>query len=150
MTKERKIPRFASEEEEEANFWDTHDTTEFWEDTEEVPQGEIAIDQEFRTRVLERAKEKELISLRLEKRQIRLAKQIALKRSIPYQTLIRSWVEEGIQRELAQYSSAAINTIMVYTAGAPTSQRVIDLSALPFGHEATKQSKTGFVECSLA
>lgn len=145
MAKKREIPRFASEDE-EANFWNTHDTTEFWDDTEEVPPEKIEIAPEFRTRVLERAKEKELISLRLEKRQIRLAKEIALRKSIPYQTLIRSWIEEGIQREWSRYASATL--IDIAPTGTPQSQWGIDLSAFP--SKATQRSKTGFLECSLS
>jgi predicted DNA binding CopG/RHH family protein len=94
-----RIPEFASEEE-EALFWATHDTADYWEETEEVPEGEIEIDPEFRALVLERAREKQLLSLRLERRQIALAKRIAREKSIGYQTLMRSWIEEGIKREL--------------------------------------------------
>lgn len=52
-----KIPKFRSEEE-EAEFWDTHDTTEFWDETEEVPPEEIEIDQGFRACVLKRVQQR--------------------------------------------------------------------------------------------
>ncbi len=38
--KERGIPAFRSEEE-EAVFWATHDTADWWELTKEVPSGEF-------------------------------------------------------------------------------------------------------------
>ncbi len=99
--KERGIPVFQSEEE-EAVFWATHDTADWWEHTKEVPSGEFEIDPEFRRQVLERARRKQLLSLRLERRQIALAKRIAKDKSIGYQTLMRSWIEEGIKRELSR------------------------------------------------
>lgn len=97
----KEIPVFASEEE-EAVFWATQDTADWWEHTEEVPSEDLQIDPEFRARVLERAREKQLLSIRLERRQIALAKRIARDKSIGYQTLMRSWIEEGIRKELAR------------------------------------------------
>ncbi len=100
MKKKRKeVPSFASEEE-EARFWATHDTTDYY--SEEVPDGEIEVDPEFRAEVLRRARRKQLLSLRLEKRQIAQAKRISRKKGIAYQTLMRSWIEEGIRSELAK------------------------------------------------
>jgi predicted DNA binding CopG/RHH family protein len=96
----KRIPEFDTEE--EAEFWSTHDTADYWEDTEEVPEGEIEIDPKFRAKVLKRAREKQLLSLRIEKRQIALAKRIAREKSIGYQTLMRFWIEEGIKKELAK------------------------------------------------
>lgn len=96
-----KIPECASEEQ-EAEFWATHDTADYWEHTEEVPAGEIKIDPKFRAAVLKRSREKQLLSLRLEKRQIALAKRIAREKSLGYQTLLRSWIEEGIRKELVK------------------------------------------------
>lgn len=96
-----RIPQFHSEEE-EALFWSTHDTADLWEETEEIPEGEIEIDPKLRARVLERSREKQLLSLRLEKRQITLAKRLAQEKSIGYQTLLRSWIEEGLNKELAK------------------------------------------------
>lgn len=39
------------------------------------------------------------VNLRLRPSQIEAAKEIAKKKDIPYQTLIRSWIAEGIWRE---------------------------------------------------
>lgn len=49
MTENKKIPKFSSEAE-EAEFWATHDTVDYWEDTEEVK--DIEIDEKFRNTVL--------------------------------------------------------------------------------------------------
>lgn len=119
--RELKFPKFATEQE-EAEFWSTHSTTPYWEDAEEVPPEEIVIDPDLRSRILQRAREKQLISLRLEKRQIEQAKRIAVKKAIPYQVLIRSWIEEGIQNELqgltiaqAPYQTHAGTSIVLST-----------------------------------
>lgn len=39
------------------------------------------------------------VNLRLRSSQIEAAKEIAARKDIPYQTLIRSWLAEGIRRE---------------------------------------------------
>lgn len=63
------------------------------------PTQNIEISPELRKQIKERAKEKRVVTLRLEDRQIKLAKAITERKGIPYQTLIRSWVEEAIRRE---------------------------------------------------
>jgi len=93
------IPKFESERE-EAEFWSAHDTTDYWRGAQEVPIEQLEIEPELRAQILENARKKQLVSLRLEKRQIELAKQIARRKTIPYQALIRTWIEEGIQKEL--------------------------------------------------
>jgi predicted DNA binding CopG/RHH family protein len=103
--KQLEIPKFASERE-EAEFWSTHDTTDYWQDAEEAPSGEFELEPALREQILQRAREKQLISLRLERRQIVQAKQIALRKAVPYQVLIRMWIEEGIQNELRGFTIA--------------------------------------------
>lgn len=39
------------------------------------------------------------VNLRLRPSQIKAAREIAVRKDVPYQTLIRSWVNEGILRE---------------------------------------------------
>ena len=81
-----KIPKFETEEQ-EAEFWDTHDSTDYLEDTEEV---EIAyVD----------ARPKTLISLRLPSSTIEGLKALAVRRGIGYQTMIRMWVMERLEEE---------------------------------------------------
>jgi predicted DNA binding CopG/RHH family protein len=82
-----KIPAFANEQE-EAEFWDTHDSTDFFEDTKEV-------DVHFsgpRPR-------KTLISLRLDQETIDRLKELASEQGLGYQTLIRTWVTERLMAE---------------------------------------------------
>ena len=82
-----KLPEFASEQE-EAEFWDKHDSTEFLDGTEPV---EI-------TFVNARPPKKQ-ISLRLDKDIIDQLKTIATGKGIGYQTMIRMWVMERLREE---------------------------------------------------
>ena len=68
-----KIPKFASEQE-ESDFWDTHDLTEFWDET-------TPVDIQFR----DVRPRKTLISLRLEEETIARLKAVAHGRGIGLQ-----------------------------------------------------------------
>lgn len=94
----KRIPEFTSEEE-EAEFWSTHDTTEYWEDTEEVSEDEVKIDPKLRKQILERGSKARVISLRLNQKQLDFIKETAKRENIGYQILIRNWIEERIQSE---------------------------------------------------
>ena len=61
-------------------------------------QSAVELDPELAVKIRERAKTKR-VTLRLRVSQIEAAKEIARKKDIPYQTLIRSWVAEAIRRE---------------------------------------------------
>ena len=95
MTKE--LPRFGSEKE-EAEFWDTHNSLDYIESDEQV---EIELAPELAAKIRERSRTKR-VTLRLRVSQIEAAKEIARKKDIPYQTLMRSWIAEGIRREQAK------------------------------------------------
>jgi predicted DNA binding CopG/RHH family protein len=95
MTK--RIPEFKSEEE-EALFWDTHDSTEYVENLETI---EISISPELENKILTKRELKKPITLRLELNQIEAVKEIANKKGLPYQTLIRIWIVEGIRKEIS-------------------------------------------------
>lgn len=82
-----KIPKFANEQE-EAEFWDTHDATEFLDDTE--PQHVAFVDSR---------PPKQQISLRLDPDTIDRLKSISDQKGIGYQTLIRMWVMERLAQE---------------------------------------------------
>jgi len=84
-----KIPQFASEQE-EAEFWATHDATEFLDETETVNM----------TFVDARPPKKQ-ISLRLDSEVISQLKVVATRKGIGYQTLIRMWVMERLNQEAA-------------------------------------------------
>src|SRR5262249_21152680 len=68
---------------------------------EEVPV-ESALDEELRRQILRgtRARRLRNLTIKLDPVQIRPLRKIATRRSIPYQTLIRQWLAEGIRREL--------------------------------------------------
>ncbi len=87
----KEIPDFKNEKE-EAEFWDTHNSLEYL-DTDEPIGLELAPEL-----VKDRLKSKR-VTLRLRMSQIEDAKAIAREKDIPYQTLMRSWITEGIKRE---------------------------------------------------
>ena len=82
-----KLPKFATEQE-ESSFWDTHDSTEFLDDTEPV---EVTF--------VDARPRKKQISLRLDAKAIDALKAIARRKGIGYQTLIRMWVMERLAQE---------------------------------------------------
>ena len=88
------IPRFRNEAE-EADFWSTHSLAEIWDQLEPV---EIEVSPKARRITLRRSRKKP-VTLRLEERQIAQAKQLARRKSLSYQALLRSWINEGIARE---------------------------------------------------
>jgi len=63
---------------------------------------EFALDEELRRQILKgnRARRLQNVSIKLDPAQIQALRKIATMRSIPYQTLIRQWLAEGIRREL--------------------------------------------------
>ncbi len=79
-----KIPKFDSDLE-EAGFWDTHDSTDFFDATVEVDE-----------KLVDARPRKTLISLRLEPEIINQLKVVAHRRGIGYQTLIRMWIMEQL------------------------------------------------------
>lgn len=87
-----KTPKFATLQE-EADFWDTHDSTDYLDDTTEV-------DITF----VDARPRKTQISLRLDPHTIAQLKTIAAQRGVGYQTLIRMWVMERMSQELAKTS----------------------------------------------
>jgi predicted DNA binding CopG/RHH family protein len=81
------LPKFASDQE-ETEFWDTHDSTEFLDDTQPV-------DVTF----VDGRPAKKQISLRLDPEAIDKLKAIAQRKGVGYQTLIRMWVMERLAQE---------------------------------------------------
>ena len=63
---------------------------------------EFALDEELRRQILKGARRRRLknVSIKLDAAQIVALHKIATQKAIPYQTLIRSWLAEGIRREL--------------------------------------------------
>lgn len=63
---------------------------------------EFALDEELRRAILkgQRARRLQNVSIKLDAAQIHALRKIATMKAIPYQTLIRQWLAEGIRREL--------------------------------------------------
>ena len=55
----------------------------------------------LRRRIVSKAEIKKPVTLRLEPQQIAAAKRVARQKSIPYQTLLRMWIAEGLSKEHA-------------------------------------------------
>jgi predicted DNA binding CopG/RHH family protein len=82
-----KIPQFVNEQE-EADFWATHDATEHLDETE--PEQVVFVDAR---------PPKKQISLRLDPDAIERLKAISDQKGMGYQTLIRMWVMERLTQE---------------------------------------------------
>jgi predicted DNA binding CopG/RHH family protein len=94
VERKKAIPELKSERE-MAEFWDTHSVADYWDQFEQV---KVELAPELAARAAGRPKTKR-ITLRLRVPQIEAAKEIARKKDIPYQTLMRSWIAQGIERE---------------------------------------------------
>ena len=82
----KKLPQFKSEDE-IRDFWASHDSTEYFEEMEELP-GSITMTQPRRS-----------ITVRLEAETIERLKELAARQGITYQTLVQVWVMDRLQRE---------------------------------------------------
>jgi hypothetical protein len=87
------------------DFWDTHDSAEYWDEGEDVtnnPPPELAEGpgREGST-ALKRPEgaRMELVSLRLPPAMIKSVKRVAARRHLPYQTLMRSWIGQRLDEE---------------------------------------------------
>ncbi len=85
--KMKKIPKFKSEKE-EADFWETHDSTDYLSETKEV-------------KVKFTRPHKKLVSLRLDEKTIKELKKTANSKGIGYLQLIRMWVLERLKKTKA-------------------------------------------------
>ncbi len=63
---------------------------------------EFALDEELREQIVKGARRRRLknVSIKLDAAQVVALKRIATQKAMPYQTLIRSWLAEGLRREL--------------------------------------------------
>ena len=82
-----KIPQFRTEQE-ESDFWDVHDSTDYVDETD-------AVDVTF----VDARPAMKQISLRLEPSVIDQLKSVAAGKGIGYQTMIRMWVMERLRQE---------------------------------------------------
>ena len=90
MTK--KIPKFKNEEE-EANFWDTHDTTEYF-DMKNAILNPIFPNLKMSTRT---------ITFRVTESLLGSLKMIANKKDVPYQSLMKIYLDEKVREEYSKY-----------------------------------------------
>jgi len=88
MKKFKKIPYFKTEDE-ERDFWATHDSTEYvdWS------KAELAVFPNLKPTT-------KSISLRLPEYLLARIKQLANKRDVPYQSLMKIFLAERIEKEL--------------------------------------------------
>ena len=87
----KQLPKFKNEDE-EREFWSTHDSTEFinWNQAERI------IFSNLKPSVKK-------ISLRLPESMLEELKLLANKRDVPYQSLLKIFLAERIQKELDAY-----------------------------------------------
>jgi len=84
----KRIPKFKNEEE-EREFWTTHDSTEYVNWAKAKPALFANLKQSTKT-----------ISLRLTESMLASLKLIANKRDVPYQSLIKIYLSERIEEEI--------------------------------------------------
>jgi len=83
----KKIPKFKTEKE-EADFWATHDSTDYLSGTREVKAKFMR-------------PKKKLVSLRLDEKTINELKKVADRKGIGYLQLVRMWVLENLIKSKA-------------------------------------------------
>jgi len=84
----KKIPHFKSEDE-ERNFWATADTTEYFDTTKPIEMDLSHLKPSTET-----------ISLRLPQFLLWRIRQLANKRDVPYQSLMKIFLAERVEQEL--------------------------------------------------
>ncbi len=86
--KKNKIPKFRTEEE-ERNFWSSHDSTEYidWAKAKNITLSNLK-------------PSVKTISIRLPEMMIEELKLLANKRDIPYQSLMKIYISEKVEEEL--------------------------------------------------
>jgi len=101
----RPLPKFGSDKE-AAEYFDTHSIADIWDQlpAAKPPKLSPALAKSIRER---HAAAKAAISIRLVPEQIAAAKKIAARKSVGYQTQLRMWIAEGIDREAKRTTGAA-------------------------------------------
>jgi predicted DNA binding CopG/RHH family protein len=88
----RKIPKYKSDQK-TAQFWDEHSLTEF-EDDLELLEEKVFV-----------KPEKQVMTIRVEKKFAKAMKAIAREKGINYSTLARMWLIERIKKEIRETKS---------------------------------------------
>ncbi len=89
MKKLKKIPKFKSDQK-AAQFWDTHSLIEFKDDLELVKEKVFV------------KPEKQVMTIRVDKKLANALKIIAREKGINYSTLARMWLIERIKKEIEE------------------------------------------------
>ena len=98
----KKLPKFKSEEE-EARFWATHSPLDYPDEFTDIEEP-FEISPSLLKKVAKRREErKRLLTLRIGQHQIDLARVVARRRGIGYQTQMRMWVIEGMHKDIAAH-----------------------------------------------
>lgn len=92
----QKIPHFASEDEERA-FWATHDTADYFDYAKAQPTLMPNLRPTLKT-----------VSLRLPESLIASIQVLANKKDVPYQSLMKILLSEGVERELSLSGQASV------------------------------------------
>jgi predicted DNA binding CopG/RHH family protein len=90
------LPKFKTPEE-EIRFFETHDMAPYWDQLEKIDEV-IELAPTLERRIRERMK-KRMLAIRLEEWQIARTKDIAHKKGVPYQQLMRQWISRGIRQD---------------------------------------------------
>ncbi|MBI3913222.1 MAG: hypothetical protein HY327_03330 [Chloroflexi bacterium] len=89
VNKKSSIPKFKSEEE-ERRFWATHDSSRYF-----------GMMREVKGLIRDARPKKKAISIRVDEPALSKLKAVAAKRGLGYQTLMRQWVLERLDKEIA-------------------------------------------------
>lgn len=87
MAKIKKMPRFKNEDE-EREFWDTHEVLDYFDTSEEVKFDLSELRPSTRP-----------ITVRLTESLIANLKQLAHKKDVPYQSLMKIYLEKAVERD---------------------------------------------------
>ncbi len=95
MAEIKVFPEFDSEES-AREFFDTHNTVEFIEETE---TDQLLVDPALKERLRQRREQRQMVTLRISTPHLEGIRRIARKKGVPYQTLIHIWLAEALERE---------------------------------------------------
>lgn len=95
MAEKKVIPAFDNEES-AREFFDTHNTIEFIEETE--PE-QLLVDPVLKERLRQQREQRQMVTLRISTPHLEGIRRIARKKGVPYQTLIHIWLAEALERE---------------------------------------------------
>lgn len=98
----KKIPKFSSEDE-EARFWGTHSPLDYSDEFTDIRDPFEFVPELLKEFDRNQEEKKRHLTLRMEQRQIDLAKVIAKWKGLGYQTQMRMWIIEGIRKEIAAH-----------------------------------------------